>query len=272
MNETSAAEPATSVTIERWTGPGGTWAFQRAGSSGPSVLLLHGMMFDHAMWRPVVDDLARDHRVLAVDLPGHGAAPARPHYRWDEIVDELAALVSYLDFGTPVVAGHSAAAVLALLHASRHPVSGVVNVDQPLDVRELATRLRQAAPGLTAEGFARLADTLIASMDLAAVPAPYRGVVQPRPDRAVYLGWQQEMIDQEPEQLQALIETTARSVRAPYLAVFSREPWPGHDDWLRNLIPTAHSEVYGCPGHFPHLADVARFTASIRRLAGGLSS
>lgn len=51
----------------------------------------------------------------------------------------------------------------------------------------------------------------------------------------MFLGWQQEMIDQEPERLQARIETAALAVRVPYLAVFSRQPWPGHDNWLRDL-------------------------------------
>jgi hypothetical protein len=49
-------------------------------------------------------------------------------------------------------------------------------------------------------------------------------------------------------------------------ALFSSEPWPDHDEWLRELIPTARSEVYQVDGRFPHLADVARFTDSLRRL------
>ncbi|MEV5694767.1 alpha/beta fold hydrolase [Micromonospora globbae] len=264
MDEPSAAATASSTELESWTGPAGRWMFQGAGTSGRPVLLIHGMMFDHMMWRPIVDDLARDHRVLAVDLPGHGACPARPHYVWNDIVDDLAALVSHLQLDAPVVVGHSAA-VLALLYAGRHPVSGVANVDQPLDIRGLATRLRQAAPGLTGEGFNRLADALIASMDLAAVPEPYRAYVEPHPDRATYLGWQQELLGLDPDRLQARIESAARAIRSPYLAVFSRQPWSGHDEWLRNLIPTAEIEVYGNQGHFPHLADVARFTTSIRR-------
>lgn len=48
------------------------------------LLLMHGMMFDHLMWQPVLDNLARDHRIPAVDLPDHGASPTRPHYAQTE--------------------------------------------------------------------------------------------------------------------------------------------------------------------------------------------
>lgn len=39
---------------------------------GPEVLLIHGLGSSRAAFNPIVDDLARDHRVIVVDLPGHG--------------------------------------------------------------------------------------------------------------------------------------------------------------------------------------------------------
>lgn len=90
-------------------------------------------------------------------------------------------------------------------------------------------------------------------------------LVQPRPNRGVFPGRQQDM-------LQALIETAALAARTPYLAAFNRAPRPGHDDpWPRNPIPTAHTEASGTLGRFPYLADVTRFTASIRSLTEGSS-
>lgn len=46
-------------------------AFRMAGS-GPVVLLIHGIGDDSSTWGPNLDDLARDHTVLAPDLLGHG--------------------------------------------------------------------------------------------------------------------------------------------------------------------------------------------------------
>lgn len=42
--------------------------------SGPPILLVHGGLGDAFEWVPILPALARSHRVLAVDLPGHGLA------------------------------------------------------------------------------------------------------------------------------------------------------------------------------------------------------
>jgi len=44
------------------------------GGEGPTVLLIHGIGGDWRTWEPVLDGLARQHRVVAVDLPGHGGS------------------------------------------------------------------------------------------------------------------------------------------------------------------------------------------------------
>src|SRR4051794_7687607 len=49
----------------------------RVGTGHPLVLL-HGMGESHVGWRPVIDALAADHDVIAIDLPGFGASPALP--------------------------------------------------------------------------------------------------------------------------------------------------------------------------------------------------
>ena len=43
---------------------------------GPPMVLLHGPGEFGGTWLPVLDDLARTHRVIAPDLPGHGASDA----------------------------------------------------------------------------------------------------------------------------------------------------------------------------------------------------
>jgi pimeloyl-ACP methyl ester carboxylesterase len=42
--------------------------------AGPPLLLVHGAMSDACVWVPILQELARQHRVFAVDLPGHGLA------------------------------------------------------------------------------------------------------------------------------------------------------------------------------------------------------
>jgi 2-succinyl-6-hydroxy-2,4-cyclohexadiene-1-carboxylate synthase len=42
--------------------------------TGPRVVLVHGFTQTGACWGPLADDLARDHEVVLVDAPGHGAS------------------------------------------------------------------------------------------------------------------------------------------------------------------------------------------------------
>src|SRR5688500_11457296 len=60
--------------------PGPQLAFDRVGQGEPLVLL-HGQGFSRRCWDPVVDALAADRDVIAVDLPGHGESPRQPEGR-----------------------------------------------------------------------------------------------------------------------------------------------------------------------------------------------
>ena len=252
-----------------WQGSGGSWAYERYGAHGPLVVMVHGMMFDHKMWQPVATDLARDHTVVAVDLPGHGQSPQREQCSWPALVDELAALANEQRGGPPVMVGHSAAALLATAYAAEYPARAVVNVDQPLDITDFATRLHQIGPDPDEATFNHLSALLIDSMHLDAVPGPFRELVHADPRREVMMGWQQPLLERQPQEVQDWVEDLLRRVTVPYLAVFSQEPWPGHDGWLRERTQHGRTEVYQCQGHFPHLADVDRFAASIRALSAG---
>src|SRR4051812_26721949 len=42
---------------------------------GRTVVLLHGFLGAKEVWQPVMADLAKSYRVIAIDLPGHGHTP-----------------------------------------------------------------------------------------------------------------------------------------------------------------------------------------------------
>ena len=42
--------------------------------TGRRIVLVHGFTQTRNCWGPVADDLARDHEVVRVDAPGHGAS------------------------------------------------------------------------------------------------------------------------------------------------------------------------------------------------------
>ncbi len=44
--------------------------------AGKQILLIHGLGSSWHAWQPVLDNLAAERTVIAIDLPGHGATPA----------------------------------------------------------------------------------------------------------------------------------------------------------------------------------------------------
>jgi pimeloyl-ACP methyl ester carboxylesterase len=50
-------------------------AYNRAGA-GPPLVLLHPLGADRHVWEPVMDRLAAERDVIALDLPGFGGSPA----------------------------------------------------------------------------------------------------------------------------------------------------------------------------------------------------
>ena len=65
--------PAPAAATERRVATGRlTMNIVEAGS-GPPVLLLHGLGWDHSLWNPTVARLAKHYRAIAADTRGHGA-------------------------------------------------------------------------------------------------------------------------------------------------------------------------------------------------------
>jgi pimeloyl-ACP methyl ester carboxylesterase len=89
----------------------------------PALLALHGLASNARWWDLVADHLVPAHRVIAVDLPGHGRSD-RPDggYDFDTVSRDLEGLLAALHHPEPlVVVGHSWGATVALSFAATYP-------------------------------------------------------------------------------------------------------------------------------------------------------
>lgn len=93
-----------------------TLSYARVGRGEP-LLLLHGIGHHRQAWDPVLDILATERDVIAVDLPGFGASPALPDglpHDLPTMTAALGALCEALEIDRPHVAGNSLGGLLAL--------------------------------------------------------------------------------------------------------------------------------------------------------------
>ncbi len=86
--------------------PGATIAYWVSGPErAPVVLLLHGATLDHRAWDAQVDELTPQYRVVVPDLRGHGESTLEGAFRFDDAVDDVAALLDAVDTGAPIALG-----------------------------------------------------------------------------------------------------------------------------------------------------------------------
>ncbi len=119
---------------------GGRWHWVEAGS-GPAVVLLHGMPESWYAWRAQIPVLAREHRVLAVDLKGFGLSDKREgDYSLRALAQELAELVEQLGVETVRLVGHDLGGLVAAQLAAARPerVAALVLVATPVGQLDLA--------------------------------------------------------------------------------------------------------------------------------------
>src|SRR5687768_7099099 len=93
-----------------------------AGHDGPPVLLLHGLGSSAADWAWQAPVLEPGYRVVAVDLPGHGASPLpSTAVTIEQMADEVTALLASLHDAPAHVVGLSLGACVALRMALQAP-------------------------------------------------------------------------------------------------------------------------------------------------------
>ena len=106
---------------------------ERRGTGDPTVVFVHGSWDDHATWDRVATGVRGS--TVAYDRRGHsGSRQPLGQGSIDEDVEDLAALLAWLDRGPVAVVGHSYGATVSLLLACRRPelVHHVVAHEPPL--------------------------------------------------------------------------------------------------------------------------------------------
>lgn len=88
----------------------------------PVLLLLHGIFTTGCLtWFSVLDDLARDYRVITFDQRWHGRGIASDGFRLDDCADDAAAVLDACGVDRAVAVGYSMGGATAQVLAHRHP-------------------------------------------------------------------------------------------------------------------------------------------------------
>jgi pimeloyl-ACP methyl ester carboxylesterase len=106
-------------------------AYRDFGGQGPTVMLVHGLGGNLAHWGRVAPLLHEQYRLIAIDLPSHGASTAPADYSFDHDLDAVDEVRQSLGLDRPALVGHSYGGMLAVSLGASRPgdYRAVVNID-----------------------------------------------------------------------------------------------------------------------------------------------
>ncbi|WP_338696876.1 alpha/beta hydrolase [Streptomyces sp. Q6] len=259
-------------------------AFRMAGK-GRAILLIHGIGDSSDTWRDIMPGLARNYRVIAPDLLGHGASDKpRADYSLAAYANGMRDLLGVIGVERVTLVGHSLGGAVAMQFAYQFPerCDRLVLVGSGGIGREVTPLLRAASlPGAELLLMALRLPTMRTQVGLAVkalqfldtglgVDAPdLLRVVDALPDgtsRSAFIRTLRAVVDGR-GQVGTMLDRCYLAQGMPTMLV-----WGGRDQ----VVPATHAglghvampgsrlEIFEDAGHFPFRTDPQRFETVLR--------
>ncbi len=122
LSDTNSKDDMPTDTLKSYASVNGLKLYYEIQGTGEPVIVLHGGLGNTELYMPNVSALAKNHKVIAVDLQGHGrtADIERPLDR-EAMAEDIAELIKHLNLGKTNVIGYSFGGWVALRLAIQHP-------------------------------------------------------------------------------------------------------------------------------------------------------
>lgn len=130
----------------------GIQVFYQDKGSGDCLVLLHGFLENHSMWDDLIAKLALSHRVIAVDLLGHGKTDSIGYiHTMEAMADCVLYVLDHLKVQRYTLIGHSMGGYVALAMAfnNKEAISGLCLLNSTYRADDLERiKLRKRANGM----------------------------------------------------------------------------------------------------------------------------
>jgi len=248
-------------------------SYQVHGAGELTLVLIHGWNCDSRYWRAQVDYFASSHRVIVVDLAGHGhSGQQREQYTMTAFGQDVRAVIEAEAVERAVLVGHSMGGAVSLAAAAALPdrVAGIIGIDtfhdlgqrpSPADIEAMVGPLRSDFSGnaraFVADMFISGTDTTLREWIIADMSA-----APPR----VAVSAVQQLFEFEGDQT-AL--TVLREKKIPVLAI-NADLWPTNLEANTNVLPGFQAVILPGSDHFLHMARAADLNRVLARMIANL--
>ena len=229
-----------------------------------AIVLIHGAGDSRAVWERQMRYLSERHRVLGIDLPGHGARLAENGLdRHENNAAEVCRMMDVEGIPQAVVAGHSMGGAVALTMALEHRdrLQGLVLVATGARMKMRPDFLEQARQSAATYGNKMPSATHVLPVEQMVDPAVPADVVQWLKERTGRASAQATYADFQANNNFDVMARLAE-IRIPTLVV------GGSDDrmapkkfaeFLAGAIPGARLEILAPSGHYPMVEQEESF-------------
>jgi pimeloyl-ACP methyl ester carboxylesterase len=260
--------------------PGPRWAeldgrrvrYVEAGTDDPALVLVHGWASDKRVWQPHIGPLSAAHRVLAIDLPGHGESdePAAA-YSMDLFARGIAAALDGAGIVRVVLVGHSNGVPTVRQFYRLYPARtlGLVLVDGPLRAMLDEARAQRYLARFRGDDFREHVGAFLDGMP------PYELTPQ----------WVAALREMATAQSQAAVVGGLAAavdpaiwgedpIGCPVLMINAQQPaWSvEYEIFVRSLVPDLDYRLLGGVSHFLMLDRPQEFNALVEEFVGGIGS
>lgn len=255
----------------------------RTGGDGPVLLLLHGLGGCTSTWDPVIEDLAQDYRVVALDLLGHGrSSKPRCDYSLAGHANTVRDVMAALGLRDVTVIGHSYGGGLTMQLAYQYPdlVASLVLLSTGGLGREVHPSLRLLTLPFAEQATAfavragrrrpiraaaqRLAPKVVGAVWINRLADSYEALSEPD-GRAAFFQTVRGVIDASGQRITAA-ERLYRLGAKPTMAIWGSADAiiPPHHIETLSGVEHGHAHVLDGAGHFPHYDQPDEFLAVLR--------
>ncbi|WP_298238682.1 alpha/beta hydrolase [uncultured Algibacter sp.] len=88
---------------------------------GKTVVFLHGFLENSSIWNPFIPELAKNNRIICIDLLGHGKTECMGYiHTMETMAEAVQAVLEHLKIKEAILVGHSMGGYVALAFAEKY--------------------------------------------------------------------------------------------------------------------------------------------------------
>lgn len=246
-------------------------AYEVQGSGEPTLVFIHGWSSDGRYWRGQLPHFSQNHRVITLDLAGHGhSGLGRDAYTMPAFGEDVKAVMDDLEVERAILIGHSMGGPVSVEAARLMPerVIGIVGVDTFHHLAS-ATSQEQRDQMLEPlqEDFAQAARQFVASMFIESTDSKLRDWVMHDIAAAppeVAISAMDDLLSRHAD------GETARHFEELTIQVvaINADLWPTDIEANRQLQPEFRAVIIEESDHFLHMAKPEAFNHELERIIG----